>query len=90
MSGDAIAFAALCVTLIGILVSFIRKQAVTETEHRLRISALEGTHRDLRAAVDSLTVAVTKLDKHLAVSDARASQGQFSEGDTDPPPRERR
>ena len=86
LSGDAIAALGLCVTLLGILLAFVRKQATNETEFKFRITALEKHGDGLSVAINKLTAAVTRLDRKLAVSNARASQGQFA--DTDRPPEE--
>ena len=78
-------------SLIGMLTAFVGAMGVVwraasmMTAHGLRIDALERGHGALLPAIDELRRAIVKLDKHLAVSNARQSAGQFDQGTTDPP-----
>jgi hypothetical protein len=94
MTADAIAFASLCVVLMGALLVFVRDSAIKATAHEYRIQALEGAHsatvvelrkeiEKLEGAVGRLTETVAKLHTRLKVGEVRGSQGQF--GDTDRP-----
>jgi hypothetical protein len=78
-------------TVWGVLVllgGFIWHAAVTKTSHEHRIAVLERGHSALLPTIEELRKAVVKLDKSIAVSNARSnSQGAFDQGQTDPPGR---
>jgi hypothetical protein len=97
MSSDAIALASLCLAMLGILVGFVWRAAVTATSHELRIKNLEDDGRrtadglskqikELEGVINQLRDTVWDLSTRLKVNAARASQGQFGD-DTDRPPR---
>ena len=96
MSADSVGLAALCVTILSILVGFVWKSAVTATSHEIRIGTLESEHRgtttelrsqikELEGVINDLRQAVWNLTTRLKVNAARASQGQFDEGSERPP-----
>ena len=82
MSEATVALLGVILTLLLSLMGFIWRAASTTTEHRLRIETIERNHAALTSVIKTLETAVTKLDKHLAVS--RASQGQYSQSDQPP------
>ena len=84
------------VTILGALIGLIWKASATSTSHELRIKSLEDGSRDttsdlrrqikgLESTGEKLKEAVWGLTTRLRVSQARASQGQFDQGETDPP-----
>ena len=84
------------VTILGALIGLIWKAASTSTAHELRITSLEKSSNDiasdlrrqikeLESTIEKLKEAVWGLTTRLRVSQARASQGQFDQGETDPP-----
>jgi uncharacterized coiled-coil protein SlyX len=96
MSADGIAFAGVALTLLLALLGFVWRAASTSTAHELRIASLEKSSNDiasdlrrqikeLESTIDKLREAVWGLTTRLRVSQARASQGQFDQGETDPP-----
>jgi len=101
VSADAIAFATLCVLLIGALVGFVRSAAVSQTSHEIRIAALEKSHdeasrelreeiKELRGIVGTLKDTVADLHRGLAVNKERTraiTGGAFDQGDSDRPQR---
>ena len=98
MSGDTIALAGLCVTMLGILVGFVWNAAVTATSLKLRVSSLERDHgetanslraeiKELKGVAAELSKAVWKLTTRLEVNAAESRASQHDIGDTDPPPR---
>ena len=87
MNTEVVPWFAFALSLLGVLAGFVWNAASTKTAHHMRLEALEVDRKDTRASIDKLAAAVTKLDKHLAVNEARASQGQFNEGDSDRPNR---
>jgi hypothetical protein len=85
MSPDAIGAFGLAVTILLALMGWIWHVASWRTSHEIRIGSLEKAHDGLIRSIDRLASAITRLDKKLAVSDIRQSQGQYA--DTEPPTR---
>ena len=67
MSSDAIAFAALCVSLIAALVVFVRDSAVKNTAHDYRLKSLEKTREEDKADHESAVASLKEGDRALAV-----------------------
>lgn len=98
MNAEIVPWFALVVTLLGATLTFVWRASEWRTEHNLRIGALEKSddakakkHDKLETAIDELTTQVFGLRADLKVANAiakeRASQGNFDNGDTEPPRR---
>ena len=87
MSPDAWGALAACAMTLTALLGFVWNAAKTATQHDMRLTGLERNGTKTEEAIDRLTDAVTRLDKHLYAAEkvARASVGQFDEGSERPP-----
>lgn len=84
-AGLALGFAGFAITCLSLLVGFVWNAARTATSHDHRIGTLEEKDKRTDGAIDRLTVAVNRLDKHLYAAERLSkSQGQFDNSEAPP------